>query len=210
MSRTPFELFRPGRAALIVIDKQAAYADRELLAMRHRHLPDDFEVILAKLDAFIGQARKAGMEVIWTQMTEEETASPEPVRTKMRLDYEDDGERPVAAKPGNADYEIVGTARPTDGELVVAKSHYDSFSEASLDAHLRSHDIASVVLVGGFMPRCVLATAFGANSHDYHVLLLKDLCFEPVEFAPDTPRALNIIQAILGYVDTSDKLLDSW
>jgi len=207
---TPFELFTPEKTAVLVVDKQRAYADRELLLARNRHLPDDFEARLEAIDTFIEAARAAGAAVAWTQMTEHEDVSPEPIAFKMKLDYSAVGLLPVAAKPGTPDYEIAGRVTPAENELVIAKNHYDSFSVPELDTYLKSRSITSVILIGGFMPRCVLGTAYGANSHDYHVLLLQDLCFEPVEFAADTPHALNIINAILGYVDTSANLLKRW
>jgi nicotinamidase-related amidase len=116
----------------------------------------------------------------------------------------------MESKPGSHDYEIVGQAVPLDGEPVFSKQHYDSFSNPELPAYLKDNGITAVILVGGFMPRCVLGTAYGANNWDLHVLVLEDLVFEPVEFQTDRAGSLGVVRAILGYVDNSATLLQNW
>jgi len=209
MEETTRSLFARPHTALIVVDKQQAYFSRDALARRGWHLADDFEQRLKVLDDFILAARQAAVPVIWTQMTEDVELSPVPIKTKMRLDVAA-GRTSIAATPGTADYDFAGETQPTADEVIISKSHYDAFSEPALHDHLKHQGITSVVLVGGFTSRCVLGTAYGANSHDYHVLMLKDLCFEPIEFSPEAPAAYSITEAILGYVTTADELVAHW
>lgn len=62
------------------------------------------------------------------------------------------------------------------GELEWAmwKPRWGAFHRTSLNDHLRSLDVSTVVLAGCNYPNCTRATAYGASEHDYRVLLAAD------------------------------------
>jgi nicotinamidase-related amidase len=79
-----------------------------------------------------------------------------------------------------------------------------------LNIYLDEHSRNSVIIIGGFASRCVLGTAFGANSHDKHVLVVSDAVVSPAQYADEESTMLDIVEGILGYQTTSEELLANW
>lgn len=209
--KIPFQLFTPDTTALLVIDKQNAYMDKDVLAKRGKTLDDNFPASFDALEKFITEARNYRLPVIWTQMTEDERLSPLPIRQKLEFDNISQlGVEPISARPGHFDYQFKGEIIPSQEEVVIHKTHFDAFSELELRDTLKKLGCQSVLLCGGFASRCVLGTAYGANSYDYHVLVLEDLLFYPQQFADEVPAMLKIVNGILGYSAKSTELLETW
>lgn len=116
----------------------------------------------------------------------------------------------MTVSKGTSLYDFYGKTKPSSDEAIIQKSHYDCFSENDLKVLLKSKNIESVVLIGGFGSRCVLASAFGAKTNDYHVMVLEYLLVVPQEYNNEMPSTCKIINAILGYVGKSDELLKYW
>ncbi len=207
---SPLELFKLETTALIVVDKQAAYMDQEILESRDLNITEDFGQKFKSLEDFIVLAREKGIKIVWTKMTEDPKLSGEPIRQKMIYDRDIRGLKLIKAEPGKPDYELVGKILPIEGEAVTTKTHYDAFSNPELSECLRGNGITAVILVGGFTSRCVLGTAYGANNNDFYLLLLEDLLITPKQFTHEVPATLSLVGDILGYVSSSKELLDSW
>ncbi len=184
--------------------------DRTIMESRDLNVTPDFQQRFKDLESFIIAARDKQIKIIWTQMTEDPELSNAPIRQKMNFDRDTRGFKLIKAEPGQPDYELVGSVLPEAGEKVIEKICYDAFSNHELARYLRDNGMTAVILIGGFTSRCVMGTAYGANTNDFYVLLLEDLLITPQQFANEVPGTLSVVQDILGYVTTSDKLLDSW
>ena len=206
----PVELFGSESTAFLVVDKQKAYMDETTLKKGGRSVSDEFHRNFQHLEDYIITMRRRGIRIIWTQMTEDEDLSSEPIRKKMAFNRQFSKGKPIIARPGQSAFEFAGKVKPLKTEMVMQKDCYDSFGNPELDKYLRSNDIKSVILTGGFTSRCVLGTAFGANSHGYNVLLLEDLLIIPDDYISEVPTVFSIVQGVLGYVTKSDELLKSW
>jgi ureidoacrylate peracid hydrolase len=206
---TPFELFQPHNSALIIVDKQNAYMNQTVLERRGKSIRPDFDQRIANMERVIRYARRLDILTIWTQMTEHIDESPSPIALKMAYDKAD-GARLISAKPGTSDFEFYGASKPAAGELVLPKRRYDSFSNPDLNTYLDEYGRNSVIIIGGFASRCVLATAFGANSHDKDVMVVNDAVVSPAQYADEESTMFAIIDGILGYQTTTDELLANW
>lgn len=193
------DILDPEKCALLVIDKQVGYF--EPMATE----PVEMKKKAQNLDKFIEKARQLNVPVIWTQMTESTKLSPHNIRCKMKIDS-----FRVELEPGEDPYEFYGSTKPATNEKIVEKQFYDAFSNAELAKYLHSTGKTTVVLVGGYGSRCVLATAFGANSNGLHVVLLEDLIWDPPHFDNELPAAFSIAKGILGYILESKDAVDAW
>ncbi|MDB5169213.1 MAG: isochorismatase [Candidatus Saccharibacteria bacterium] len=204
-----FRHFVPGKTALIVVDKQNAYMDEAVLADRSYSLSEMGKANFVNLEHFIEAARAAGVPVIWTQMYESVAMPQEPVREKMLRDVAE-GYVVIDSRPGNAQYAFHGRVQPLDNETIIPKEHYDAFSNPSLHQSLQALGVESVILCGGFASRCVVATSFGANTHDYHLMIASDAVIDPASFEPEIPTTSKIIDAILGYHAPVAEIITNW
>jgi len=103
--------------------------------------------------------------------------------------------------------EFVTEIAPTD-LIVNTKKRLSAFYPTDLDFLLRSMEVRTVVINGGFTDCCVLNTAFDASNRNYRVVVLADLVRgtnEDMEAA-----ALKIISLHLGLVVDSEALLAEW
>lgn len=187
------------KIALLVIDKQYGYFDPKHLSQRDKTLAPHHEEKVARLDDFIEATRKAGVPVIWTQMTEDVGASPKVISEILR----NDSEVSTIAKKGERGYDFYGI-HPNPGEKVVEKLYYDAFIKTDLAKYLEGNAIEAVLIVGGFYGRCVYSTAMGALNADIKSIVVKDLCFTPLEFADEESAITTLIKDIVGYVSSSD------
>lgn len=182
------------RTALLVVDKQISYTvNNQVFSELHSSKINPFNALLPKIDNFIQLCRSKGIEVIWTQMIEDVDLSPPNIRSKMKT-----GNTPTISSPNTKSFDFNGLG-PSKDEKVIIKKYYDAFAQTDLDMYLKAKGIKDVIIVGGLTSRCVLGTAFGANGHDYNVMVIKDLVGNPDRLSDEVPAALAIINSILGY-----------
>ena len=188
------------KAALLVIDKQNAYTkSNEFLVRFPGNKSSPFDEILPKVDSFIKLCRTRNILIVWTRMIEDPDSSPTNIAQLMKA-----SDAPTISREGSKSFEINGL-KPRRNEKVITKQYYDAFSSKELVEYLQSKGIDTVILVGGFASRCILATAFGANSHNYNLIVAKDLVGNPDRIADELPIALQITESILGRVlDSKD------
>jgi len=192
--------------AVVVIDKQRGYIEAGQPLIKSLNTDTDkLASRVPQIDDFIEKTREAGIRVIWTQMIEDLQDSVPSIIRKMRLEGS-----PSFIDPKNESFQIYGRVKPRKDETIFKKKSYDSFSTTGLDEYLKRHQIKTVVLVGAYTSRCVLATAFVANGLGYNVFVAKDLVGEPEKFVHEAKIALGIIDSILGYVVDSEFLQDVW
>lgn len=207
MANNISELLELKTTALVVIDKQNAYFDAKELSKRNKHSPDNCDEIVNQIDSFILDARKNGAMVVWTLMTESIGLSPPNISRKIRTGPDN---ITTISKPGESSYGIYGKVTPVTNEKVIEKIRYDAFVQTDLDSWLKSHGIETLMFVGGYASRCVLATSFAANSLGYRVVIPKGLVTNQKENADELPSFYSIVDAILGYVISPTDILASW
>lgn len=59
-------------------------------------------------------------------------------------------------------------------EWLMYKPRWDAFHNTPLEAHLRSLNVTTVVIVGCNFPNCPRSTAYGASMRDFRVVLVTD------------------------------------
>ena len=200
----PAELLAPEQCCLIVIDKQRWYYDPAVSPFARDRDPSHARADVQGIDELVSVARQGGVPVLWTRMSEGAVDAPENVAVRWR-------QRPGEPRlqPGDPGYEIWGV-QPGRRELVVDKDYPDAFSVSLLPTWLDQHGVQTVVLVGGYTSRCVLATAFGAQSHGLHVLIPEGLA-DPHPGLPSEERiALEVVRSAVGWVVTPQVLAETW
>ncbi|NLS13331.1 isochorismatase family protein [Vibrio sp. SM6] len=107
--------------------------------------------------------------------------------------------------PGTSGVEIHTSVRPIGGEHTLAKHHINAFLETDLKAHLDSHQIQEVTLVGSMSHLCIAAAARAAADFGYTVTVVHDACathllqFNEVVVAPEAVQAANMYAIDFGY-----------
>lgn len=188
--------------ALLVVDKQISYtANNQVLDKLLDSKANQFNALVLNIDGFINLCRSKGIEVIWTKMIEDVDLSPLNISTKMKTDN-----TPTISSPKSKSFDFNGLG-PNQNEKVIIKKYYDAFAQTDLDAYLKTKVIINIIIVGGYASRCVLGTAFGANGHDYNVVVVKDLVGNPGRLSDEVPSALAIINSILGYTVSKKDLV---
>lgn len=189
----------PRRCALLVVDKQRGY-----LCDQHAPWLTGNGPWVQSLDVFIAAARSSGVTVVFTRMTESTQVSPRNIRKIMKSTR-----TATISEPGTPSYEWFGVP-PTAGDHVVDKLYYDAFAGTGLSRFLTASGVDTVVLVGAYAGRCVLATAFGANARGFFVVLVPDLTLGH----PDSPHEAEVsevtVGAVLGWTRGSSELLSRW
>ncbi len=194
------DIFHNDKLALLVIDKQAAYFDERLVEQRGHHLPTNSADILENIDNLVVFMRNKQVPIIWTQMVEDSELSPPNIALKMKRDN-----YTSISNPDNAAYEIIGSTKPDQDESVFQKIFYDAFSIKELGKYMQNKGVKTVIIVGGYASRCVLATAVGANNLGLNVVIPRDGVVNQEESIHELDAMFSIVDAILGYVtDTTN------
>lgn len=186
------------KVALVVIDKQHGYLDSTgpLIKLLQTDT-SDLQAKLPKIDDFIKQARKLGLEIIWTKMIENQQESPPNLALVGNLNI---------SESGHKSFEIVGE-QPLENELVIIKYHFDAFTNTQLNEYLRKHGISTLILIGAYASRCVLATSFAASGLGYNIIVVQNLIGNPDALSDEEKAALSIIRHVLGFVLDSDDVI---
>jgi nicotinamidase-related amidase len=156
----------PQRTALLVMDYQAG-----ILAA----LPDG-EALVARCADALEVVRGCGGTVGYVRVafTDDDVAAM-PATNKMAARV--GGGRMHADSPATAVHEGVA---PRDGDIVVRKTRVGAFSTTDLDDQLRGHGIDTLLLAGVSTSGVVLSTIRDAADKDYRLIVLADLCADPV------------------------------
>jgi nicotinamidase-related amidase len=107
---------------------------------------------------------------------------------------------PPHAMAGTAGAAVVDALRPEQGDVVVPKRFYSSFTESSLEHELRAHDVGRLVLVGQHTDCCVRHTAYDAFARGFELAVCPDAT---TVFAPGSSDPVSERQArAIGYLRT--------
>ena len=203
------------RTALIVVDMQNSYGSKGgMLDVAGRDIsgvPPIIEVHHRLLDT----ARKAGIRIIYLQMTYKpdlsDAGGPDSPNyhkqvgvAMMRKRPELDGKFLVK---GTWDWKIIKGLEPQPGDWVVEKPRYSGFCGTALDSLLRSEDIRYVILTGVATNVCVESTAREAFFKEFWPIVVEDAVSHT---GPDCCREASIwnIQRYFGWITNSDTLME--
>lgn len=198
------QLLAPQQCVLLVVDKQRWYLDPSVSPFLG---PDDQPVARREIeshDRFIEAAREAGVPVIWTQMTEGDEHAPDNVRARWTR-------RPSEPRlrRHDAGFEFAGGG-PRAGEPIIEKTYPDAFSAPALAATIADLDRSTVVLIGSYAGRCVLATAFGAQERGLDVVVPRGLAEPHPRQEHEEQVFLAVIDSVVGYVLEPAEILAQW
>ena len=200
------------QTALVIIDMQRDFLEPggfgETLGNDVRLL----QTAVAPCRNMLSAARDAGMLVIHTReghLPDLSDAPPAKIeRGAPSLRIGDPGPRGRSLVRGEPGHDIVPELYPAAGEIVIDKSGKGAFYNTDLDALLRQHGIANLLVCGVTTEVCVNTTVREANDRGYRCVVLADCC---ASYFPEFHEmGLKMIKAqggIFGWVSTSGKLI---
>jgi ureidoacrylate peracid hydrolase len=148
----------PRRAALIVIDMQNDFCDPERTPMSVPMLP--------RLKAFIADARRAQVRVIFAQVLHDESNESDVWNERPR--------HPAVLGTPGADFHPDFV--PLTDDYVIEKTRYSAFIRTNFEADLRAMGIETLIMTGIATNVCVESTARDAYQRDFRVVMVEDCC----------------------------------
>jgi nicotinamidase-related amidase len=143
----------------------------------------DSERIIGNVARAVERARAEGVPVVWVQHSDKELAY------------------------GSAEWQLVPSLAPAEGEPVIHKSFESSFEQTELEEELAKLGATHVALAGAATNWCIRATAYGALDRGYDLTLIEDAhtteTMEPgngrtIE-ASNVIEELNVVMRWLSY-----------
>jgi ureidoacrylate peracid hydrolase len=194
----------PAHCALLVIDVQNDFAadggffdkmGADLVPIQTQRVP--------ALQRLIGEARSAGVQVIFVQAIYDAEHLSAPMRERnARLKME--MPRCLTGSWGAEFYKVA----PEPGEPVVIKHRYSAMVNTNLPAILRQRGIRSLLLTGIATDTCVESAGRDAYFRDYYVTIVGDCCGAASE--QDHNGALKRFSRDYGQVVGSTEVIEVW
>jgi nicotinamidase-related amidase len=122
------------------------------------------EKIVQPMKNFLGRCRTLSIPVIFAN------------DSFLREDFIFKGKLKPYAIRGTAGADVLHDLGPEPGDIVLPKRRFSAFFKTDLDQTLRTYGLDTVVIGGINTHVCVIATAIDAICHDFHTILLEDLC----------------------------------
>lgn len=173
------ELVDPSHTALVLIDMQCDFVEKEGVFGRLGVDLSMYEKSRAQLESLLADAREADVLVVHVQNTalpNRLSDSPSQIRFNLRMHEgarsEDDPLRYTV--PGTRGHAFVPDLAPRGNELVVRKYRSSAFWGTNMDLLLRSNSIETVVVTGCTTEGCVESTARDAMFSNYYVVVAED------------------------------------
>ncbi len=157
--RTLSHVLVPGDSALLVIDMQGLFLDRD----SHSFIPDA-DRIVGHVRDLLEAYRAHRLPVIFTRhaLGRDEDAG---AMGRWWADVTRDGDEAG---------EIDSRLKPQKGERVFRKTRYSAFVGTDLERYLRSKAVSSLVITGTMTHLCCESTARDAFMRDYDVFIVVD------------------------------------
>ncbi len=162
-----------GRAALLVVDLQRGFCEREISDHLGFEGSDYFwgrvdDLVLPNAHGLIAAARQAGVEVIYTVIA----ALTEDGRDRS-LDHKRSNFLIPKGSPGA---EVVPAIAPQGDEMVIPKTSSGIFNSTNIDYILRNLGVERLVAFGVYTHQCVEGAVRDASDRGYLVTLVPDAC----------------------------------
>jgi bifunctional isochorismate lyase/aryl carrier protein len=155
----PNLVFKPGKAALLVVDMLHYFAHPD----GRTYLPATAPII-PRIAAIIAAFRKNNGTIIYTRHCHHGEHDLG-MLGKFFSDY---------IRAGEKDAEIVSELAPAPGEMVIPKTTYDGFLGTGLQFELKENDIDQVLITGVLTHMCCETTARSAFCRGFEVFMPVD------------------------------------
>lgn len=156
----PERVFRPARAALLVIDIQRVFVDPRGSSF----LPRSTEAC-QRLASLAAAFRRTDRPVVFTRHVHRDPRQDGGAMSRWWRSL---------ILEGSWDAEWTDGLRPADGERVITKNRYNAFAFTDLEMVLRSLQIEDLVIGGVMTNLCCETTARDAFVRDFNVFFLGD------------------------------------
>jgi nicotinamidase-related amidase len=186
----------PARTALLVIDVQNWVMDEPRRQPRPEFYADARDAVIPNLRRLIGEARRLGLEVVYTVM-ENATADGR----DRSLDYKLSG---FFIPKGSWDARVIDEVAPGGDELVIPKTSSSLFNSTNFEYLMRNIGIDTIVASGFLTDQCVDHTVRDGADRGFHMICVSDAC------ATDTrARHAAALDAFKGYcrLETTGSLI---
>ena len=202
------------RTALVVVDMQNGFASKGGMFDLAGFDLSGAAPVIEVTRRLLGAARKAGVKVVYLQMSYKpdlsdggDPSSPNPhkeLALRMMRDRPD-----LAGKllvDGTWDWQIVDALKPEPGDRVVRKTRYSGFCRTDLEQHLSAHDIRYLLFTGIATNVCVESTARDAFFSEFWPILVEDAMSHA---GPDFTRQATLwnFEHVLGWVTNAEHVL---
>lgn len=198
------------RAALVVIDLQNSFANRQC-GLWPRLERDGFsaegEYAISRLEQTVipnvariaDRFRAVGSPVVFFR-----SASVRGDGSDQTVRHRGQG---LIVAASSYEAQIVDEMGVRDGDIVLTKTGSGCFTSTNLDHLLRNMRVETVVLTGMWTNSCVETTARHAGDLDYNVVLVEDAC---VAMTPENHEwALRYLGNNFAVVRSTDQVLDA-
>jgi nicotinamidase-related amidase len=167
-----------GRAALLVVDLQRGFCDREVSEDLGFAGSDHFwyrvdDLVLPNAQRLTKAAREAGVEVIYTVIE----ALTEDGRDRS-LDHKRSDFLIPRGSPGG---EVMPQIAPQGDEMVIPKSASGIFNATNIDYILRNLGVERLCIFGVYSHQCIESAVRDAADRGYLVTLVADACAAKTE-----------------------------
>lgn len=204
------------RTALIVVDMQNAFASKGgTFDLAGFDISGAARVIEVN-QAILGAGRRAGVKVIYLQMTFKrdlsdagDPSSPayhkELALIMMRSRPELEGKLLIE---NTWDWRIVDALTPEPGDLVIRKTRYNGFHRTALEDCLRAAGIRHLLFTGIATNVCVESTARSAFFNDFWPILIEDAMNHS---GPDFNRQATLwnFEHVFGWVTDAAQTIEA-
>jgi nicotinamidase-related amidase len=173
------------RTALVVVDMQNDFLHPDGWFPRLGRDPTPLAAIIPKLIELTGEARRAGVQVIWLNwgIRPDRAELSAPLLNKTSAG----GTRPMYADPSASGHgrilvtgewgsQLVDELKPEPSDLVVHKHRLSGFHDNEFDSVLRNRGIDTLLFSGTNTDRCVFSTLCDASFLGYGCLMVSDAC----------------------------------
>ena len=207
MLTTLAEKVDPRHAALVVVDVTNDFCHEGSIRTAKRMNMPTVQAAARRIDAFINEARRVGMPVIFVK-----PAMPAEVRPEAQEEQGSrnsasfaGGDRSRAEEEWGHDFYAVS---PLEGELVFEKTRYSAFTRTDFKEVLEARGIKSVLMTGVSTNVCVESTARDAYMLDFYVVMVEDCCGA---YKPNLHAAtIENIADRFGVVVTAADVVEIW
>jgi ureidoacrylate peracid hydrolase len=203
-----------GRTAFIVVDMQNAFASREgMFDLAGFDISGAAKAIQVNRH-LLAAARKAGVQVIYLQMTYKSDLSnaggpsspnyhKELGLRMMRDRRELEGKLLIE---NTWDWQIVDELKPQPGDHVMSKTRYSGFCRTGLGQYLQTKNIRYLLFTGIATNVCVESTARDAYFDEFWPILVEDAMNHS---GPDFNRQATLwnFEHVFGWVTTSEQVI---
>jgi ureidoacrylate peracid hydrolase len=197
-------LFDIGKSAVLVVDIQKGYCSPQGSIAKLGYGVSHFSKLIPRISKFIDNARKLGVQVIFTRMIEDPAYMEINAKLKMKS-----VNASAITSPDTLDFEYFKVS-PEKGDLEIVKNSYDSFSNKKLEKFLKKKKISNLVILGAYSDVCVDSSVRSAFTKGYNVIVPKDLIGTVEERSAHMDNSVDIWNKFFAHVLSSSNILRLW